>query len=138
MKNEKLSLRDQQLFALQVELDRREYRLAKAQKMADLLAKTRTEVLQSNNREKLDMHYNMAVIYSKEGRSRDAEAEYLKALRIDPSDADIHYNLGILYDQDLKNPKRAMMHYRRYLAIRPSAADVDQVKSWIVELDMSN
>lgn len=137
LKDEKLSARQQQLEALQVELERREYRLSKAQKMADLLEKTRSEILEVNNREKLDMHYNMAVIYSKEGRPRDAEAEYLKALRIDPSDAEIHYNLGILYEQDLKDPKKAAMHYRRYLAIRPNASDVDQVKSWIMDLDVA-
>lgn len=137
-KAEKLSAREQQLEALKVELERREHRLAKAQKMTELLEKARAEVQQVNNKEKLDMHYNMAVIYYKEGRTKDAEAEYLKALRIDPADADIHYNLGILYDQDLKKESKAAMHYRRYLTLRPNASDADQVRNWIMELEMSN
>lgn len=136
-KDEKLSVREQQLAALTVELERREHRLAKAQKMTELLERARTEVQQADNREKLNMHYNMAVIYAKEGRLRDAEDEYLKALRIDPSDADIHYNLGILYDQDLKRADKAVIHYKRYLTLRPNAADADQVKSWILDLEIN-
>ena len=137
-KDEKLSMRAQQLAALKIELDRREHRLSKQQKMTELLERARTEVMQLNNREKLDMHYNMAVIYAKEGRVHEAEDEYLKALRLDPTDADIHYNLGILYDQDLKKTRKAVMHYRRYITLRPSSTDVDQVKSWILTLEMGN
>ena len=136
-KDEKLGVREQQLEALTVELAQRERRLAKAQKMTELLEQARAEIQQVDNKEKLDMHYNMAVIYAKEGRLDEAEAEYLKALRIDPTDADIHYNLGILYDQDLKKPGEAVIHYRRYLTLRPNAADSDQVKNWIMELQMS-
>jgi tetratricopeptide (TPR) repeat protein len=136
-KDEKLSMRAQQLAALKIELDRREHRLSKQQKMTELLERARAEVMQVNNREKLDMHYNMAVIYAKEGRVRDAEDEYLKALRLDPTDADIHYNLGILYDQDLKKTRKAAMHYRRYITLSPSSTDVDEVKSWILDLDMA-
>lgn len=137
-RDEKLSAREQQLAAMTTELERREYRLEKAQKMAELLERARAEVQMVNNKEKLDMHYNMAVIYSKEGRVRDAENEYLKALRLDPADADIHYNLGILYDQDLKDGYKAAVHYRRYIALRPNAVDVDQVKSWLIDLEMDN
>lgn len=136
-KDVRLSVREQQLAALKVELERREHRLAKAQKMTELLERARTEVQQADNSEKLNMHYNMAVIYAKEGRAREAEEEYLKALRIDPSDADIHYNLGILYDQDLKRSDKAVNHYRRYLTLRPNAADSDQVKSWMLDLEMN-
>ena len=137
-KDEKLSMRAQELAALKLELDRREHRLVKQQKMTDLLERARAEVMKLNNREKLDMHYNMAVIYAKEGRVLDAENEYLKALRLDPTDADIHYNLGILYDQDLKKTRKAAMHYRRYITLRPSSTDVDQVSSWILDLEMAN
>jgi tetratricopeptide (TPR) repeat protein len=136
-KDERLSARAQQLMALKVELDRREHRISKQQKMTDLLERARSEILQVNNREKLDMHYNMAVIYAKEGRTHDAEVEYLKALRIDPTDADLHYNLGILYDEGLRNPKKAVRHYRRYMTLRPNAIDTDQVKNWILDIEMA-
>ena len=118
------------------ELRRREHRLAKAESMAALLDQARQEVKQVNDREKRDMHYNMAAIYARDGRAAEAVQEYLKALQIDPSDADIHYNLGILYDEDLRDKRKAAMHYRRYLQLRPHGADADQVKTWLMAIDL--
>jgi len=134
-KDSVLNAKRTELVALRTELQRREHRLAKAERMADLLEQARAEVRQVSNREKRDMHYNMGAVYAKEGRYRDAEREYLRALRVDPSDPDVHHNLGILYDDNLKDRRRAIMHYERYLKLRPYAADKDQVKKWLLELD---
>jgi tetratricopeptide (TPR) repeat protein len=128
--------KDRQIEVLQDELRRREHRLAKAERMAALLDQARQEVKQVNDREKRDMHYNMAAIYARDGRAAEAVQEYLKALQIDPSDADIHYNLGILYDEDLRDKRKAAMHYRRYLQLRPHGADADQVKTWLMAIDL--
>ena len=76
------------------------------------------------------MQFNMAVVYAKEGRSKDAEREYLHALRMDPEDTDVHYNLGILYEESLNDPKRASMHYRIYLRFKPSGAESAMVSNW--------
>lgn len=117
------------------ELEKRDYRLVKAEKMADLLEKTRKEVMRVSDIEKRNMHYNMGVVYAKEGRSGDAEREYLNALRIDPSDADAHYNLAILYENEIKDIGKAIRHYKAYLKLRPHANDVDTVRLWLISLE---
>jgi tetratricopeptide (TPR) repeat protein len=131
-----LEQRSKEVETLKSELETRDFRLTKAERVADRLEQAREEVRRVNDREKRDMHYNMAVVYMKEGRFRDAEAEYLKALRLDPADADVHYNLGILYDDELEDKVRAVIHYRRYLALRPNGPDVDQVKAWLLDIEM--
>lgn len=133
----RLDERNLDLQTLKEELDRREHRLAKAERVAEVLEKARTEVMQAGDREKLNMHYNMAAVYAREGKFADAENEYLQALRIDPTDADVHYNLGILYDDEMKEPEKATVHYRRYLQLNPHGPDADRVRTWLMKLEMN-
>jgi tetratricopeptide (TPR) repeat protein len=135
-KDATLTEKEQELTTLKEEVQRREKRVEKAERMAAMLDSARDQVRQVSDREKRDMHYNMAAVYAREGRYADAEREYLTALDIDPSDAHAHYNLGILYDDELKDKRRAAMHYRRYLKLRPGAPDVDQVKDWLMRTEM--
>lgn len=132
-----LDAREQDVRALRVELEKREHRLNRAERVASMLEQTREDVRMVRDVEKRDMHYNMAVVYAKEGRAADAEREYLRALRIDPVDADVHYNLAILYEDELKNPRKALVHYKRYLRLRPNASDAEQVRGWILRLETS-
>jgi len=128
--------RDAEMASMREELARREYRLRKAEKMAAMLQEARREVHEVSNREKRDMHYNMAAVYARDGRYREAEREYLQALEIDPADAACHFNLGILYDDRLDDKRRAAIHYRRYVKLAPHAPDVDQVKVWLMKIEM--
>jgi len=132
-----LARRDKDLESTRAELDLREARLAKSERMVSTLAKAKEEVKQVGEKEKRDMHYNMAGVYAREGRMREAEQEYLRALQIDPNDADSHYNLGILYDDEFKDVRRARIHYRRYLMLRPDSPDADTVKNWLMKLDIA-
>ncbi|MBN2300973.1 MAG: tetratricopeptide repeat protein [Lentisphaerae bacterium] len=134
---EALQYRERNLEALQREIDQREHRLIKAERMAAILEQARSEVSRVSDREKRDMHYNMGAIYAKEGQYHAAEKEYLNALRIDPTDASVHYNLGILYDDHLGDKQKAARHYRRYLKLNPHASDIDQVRSWLMKIEMS-
>lgn len=136
-KDKALSTKEKDLETMLVELRRRELRLMKAERMAELLDKTRDEVKQIDERQKIDMHFNMAAVYAKEGRLGEAEQEYLRALRLDPNDAEVHYNLAILYDDELNKPGRAALHYRKYLKLRPHAPDVDQVKQWLMRIELN-
>ncbi len=43
------------------------------------------------------------------------------ALALDPDDPVSHKNLGIIYSQYLKDPAKAVAHYRRYLEIGPDS-----------------
>ena len=128
--------RQEDLQALKVELEKREHRLIKAERVAEVLESAREDVLHASDKEKLDMHYNMAAVYAREGKYDEAEQEYLHALRLDPMDADVHYNLGILYDDELKSPAKATVHYRRYLKLNPHGPDADQVRDWLMKLEM--
>ena len=70
------------------------------------------------------------------GQYREAERLYLAGLQRDPTNALLHYNLGVLYDDYLQNPREAAVHYRKYLALNPTAPDAAIVRSWLLELDV--
>ena len=125
------------LNALMIELERRENRLIKAERMQKIMEEAREDLRRVSNAEKRDMHYNMAAVYAKEGRFRFAEREYLRALQVDPNDAGVHYNLGILYDDDMKNKRRATIHYKKYLKLNPYGPDADEVKGWLMQIELA-
>ncbi len=64
--------------------------------------------------------------------------EYLKCLKINPDDANVHYNLAILYDDKLNLNEEAIVHYTRFLEIRPAGEDVHQVKRWILRAEQES
>lgn len=72
----------------------------------------------------------------KAGRTKEAEKLYLQALQRSPGNSRIHYDLGVLYADYIDDPERAAYHLRKYLEANPAAADADQVRAWLVELDM--
>ncbi|MFC1453319.1 tetratricopeptide repeat protein, partial [Verrucomicrobiota bacterium] len=119
-----------------LELQRREHRLIQAERMASVIERTREEVSAVRKREQRDIHYNMAVVYTKEGKIREAEQEYLRSLLVDPTDPDVHYNLAILYEDELSDPRKAAMHYRRYLKLKPHGADAARVKEWLMAIEV--
>ena len=129
--------KERKLKSLMVELERREDRLAKAERMQQILSQAREELRRVSDIEKRDMHYNMGAVYAKEGKFRLAEREYLRALQVDPNDAGVHYNLGILYDDELNDKRRAATHYRKYLKLNPHGSDVDEVKGWLMQVEMN-
>ena len=77
------------------------------------------------------MHFNAGVLFDQGRMYREAEEEYLKCVALAPEDADAHYNLGILYDDKLPAPAKAVMHYERFLALRPAGEDAIQVREWV-------
>ena len=44
-----------------------------------------------------EAHYNLGVVYTRQGRIDEAIRELQAALRINPDFADAHYNLGVIY-----------------------------------------
>jgi chromosome segregation ATPase len=118
-------------------------RLKRAEKdMISLRRKTERSVLASEelkvkfDKEMLDKHFNLAVVYEMNGLYKDAEREYLACLKIDPNDADVHYNLAILYDDRLNNNKKAERHYYKFLSLRPIGESGERVKDWIMEAEL--
>ncbi len=131
-KDRALSERDRELDTMRLELERREHRLKKAERILGLLVQAREDVQEADQQRTRDMHYNMGVMYTGRGKYSEAEKEYLCALRIDPADADSHFNLAVLYDDFLKEPQKAAVHYRRYLKLRPDAPDALEVQTWLI------
>lgn len=115
-----------------------EARLAKLEAPAGVSRAARARqkgVLSPANKQKLDMHFNLAVAYDKTKMYKAEEREYMECLRLDPRDANVHYNLGILYDDKLKDDAKAIKHYQRYLQLRPMGEDSEQVKEWIMHAE---
>jgi tetratricopeptide (TPR) repeat protein len=135
-KDSALAAREDEFETMKLELGRREHRLVQAEKMTTVLDGARRDVTMANKIQQRDMHYNMGVVYAKEGNYREAEKEYLRALRIDPLDAGTHFNLGVLYDDELNNRRRAAMHYRKYLQLNPQGNDADTVRGWLMQMEM--
>jgi len=131
-----LKEKDKNLEAFSSEIQQRENRIRKVEKKLELMEQAQRDVGQVSDNEKRDMHYNMAAVYFQTGKYLDAEREYLRALQLDPTDADVHYNLGILYDENLKEKQKAAMHYRRYLKLKPGGADADAVKNWLTSIEV--
>ena len=80
-----------------------------------------------------DFHIRKGGALASNGQFRKAIAEYEQALELDPHHADIHYNLGVIYDDELQENEKAVQHYRKYLELRPRAADSDLVRSWMMD-----
>ncbi|MFA5164243.1 MAG: tetratricopeptide repeat protein [Candidatus Omnitrophota bacterium] len=123
---------------LKVQLDKLESDLKNAQKNADDAKKEKQAAAAQakkmkikTDKERLDMHFNLAVVYEKNGMYADAEREYYKCLQIDPNDAEVHYNLGILYDDRMNKTSAALVHYKRYLELRPKGESSEEVRQWI-------
>jgi len=74
---------------------------------------------------------NLAEAYRAAGARDEARREFERLLKDNPDYAPAHYGLGVLLDDDRGDRRRAAEHYRRYLALAPQAADVEQVRQWL-------
>ncbi len=119
-------------------LRRAEQAARAARRKAEQAVEVPDELRVKLDRERVDMHFNLAVVYEKNGLYRDAEREYLKCLWIDPKDAGVHYNIGILYDDKLNRNGQAMYHYRKFLSLRPMGETAERVRDWITKLELEN
>lgn len=86
------------------------------------------------SQEEANKHYNMGCVYKASKMYNEAEAEFLKALKLNPNDPYLHYNLGILYEDDLNKPAKAREHYEAFLELAPNDRDATNVKEWLLSL----
>lgn len=88
------------------------------------------------DKEMLDKHFNLAVLYEKDGLYENAEKEYKQCLEIDPKDAEVHYNLAVLYDDRLNKNDKALKHYKKFLQYQPTGESKQLVKNYILRAEL--
>jgi tetratricopeptide (TPR) repeat protein len=93
-----------------------------------------TKTQESTLRDRLTLAYNLACIYKAARQYTKAEAEFMKALALDPDDPGVHFNLGILYDDNLDDARKALVHYQRFLELAPHDKDAPKVIEWMSSL----
>ncbi len=111
------------------------YKVQGLERQKRKLVLEKEDIKEEVDREKLKMHYNLALYYDSRSLYKEAEKEYINALSIDHDDPEVHYNLGILYDDALNEDKKAIYHYRRYLQLRPKVKGFNKVKAWIIRAE---
>jgi tetratricopeptide (TPR) repeat protein len=62
---------------------------------------------------------------------REAEEYYRKAIEVNPRDPDLYLALGILYHKNLKDTRKAVINYQKYLDL--GGKDRATVSKWIEE-----
>ena len=77
-------------------------------------------------------HNQLGIAYRQQGQFAKARGAYEKALDLDPNYAAACLNLGILFDLYLRDGKRALELYDRYLTL-PNGKDV-AVTKWVADL----
>jgi tetratricopeptide (TPR) repeat protein len=64
-----------------------------------------------------DSHYTLGLIYEKRGQYAEAEGAMRRALAANPSYVDVYFTLGSLYADHLKDQKKAIEAFERYLEL---------------------
>jgi len=85
-------------------------------------------------KEKAQYFYNLGVAYAKAELYDEAVEAYEKSLALQDNNPDAHYNLGLIYDSYRQDPDNAILHFQKYLELRPDADDKDEVLDWIDRL----
>jgi tetratricopeptide (TPR) repeat protein len=64
-----------------------------------------------------DSHYTLGLVLEKRAQYAEAERAYLQALSVNPNYADVYFSLGVLYADQLKDGKKSVDAFRRYLEL---------------------
>lgn len=74
----------------------------------------------------------------KDAESKSADGNYDRAITLYESaldgsakSAEIHYRLALIYDDKLHDPLNALHHFKRYLALAPTASHANEVKNFM-------
>jgi tetratricopeptide (TPR) repeat protein len=64
-----------------------------------------------------DSHYTLGLVYEKRGQYAEAERAMRAALEANPSYVDVYFTLGTLYADHMKDQKKAVEAFERYLEL---------------------
>lgn len=62
-----------------------------------------------------DSHFTLGLIHQKRGEFAEAERALLQAVTVNPNYSDVYLSLGDLYAENLKDKKKSVEAYRRYM-----------------------
>jgi len=104
--------------------------------LAALLQPRRAEKLYqqaiARDPEHAETYARLGKAYQASGMYERAKDAYLKAIERDSSASSVHYALAILYDSRLREPQKALEHYRAYLE---RGGEDARVKLWMREIE---
>ncbi len=69
-----------------------------------------------------DSYYTLGLILEKRGEFSEGERALLQALTVNPTYTDVYYSLGTLYADNLKDEKKSVEAFRRYLELGGDSA----------------
>lgn len=75
----------------------------------------------------------LAFVYRKQGKFKDAESQYLEAIKAVPNDPISYLNLGILYDIYMGRLESASGYYQQYQALQKEPDN--KVAGWLVDIN---
>lgn len=64
-----------------------------------------------------DSYYTLGLIYEKRGQYAEAEKAMRDALTVNPNYVDVYFSLGTLYADEIKDDKKAVEAFERYLEL---------------------
>lgn len=104
---------------------------AKLRKEKEILQNKVDALTLTLKQERAKCHYNLGVLYTQSNLYDDAIREFLESLSFDTDNPDAHYNLGFLYNNIKEDKLKAEVHFKKYLKLKPDAADKEEVESWV-------
>jgi tetratricopeptide (TPR) repeat protein len=80
---------------------------------------------------------NLGSLYLIKGEVPKAKVLFELALAVNDTNAVAHKNLGIIYATTLKDPAKAVMHYKRYLELGPDA-DAKIIRDYVQRVELGH
>ena len=82
-------------------------------------------------------YYNLGIVYSKRGKSKEAFDYFEKTLKLDPRHGSACYQAALAAVRLVDYPT-AIKYFEAFLELEPDAPEVPQIKSMIEELKKHN
>lgn len=79
-----------------------------------------------------DINNIKGLICVESGQYKNAEKNYLNALKLDAKNPNIHYNMALLYDLYYQNIAKAIPYYESYLLL--AGQKDEETEAWVQEL----
>lgn len=89
----------------------------------------------TQNELKALVYYNVGVMLGGSSMYEKAIEAFKKAIEFDDSNFDAHYNLAMLYMDYEKSPKKALVHFSKYLSMNTDAEDSEEILYTIGKLE---